>query len=85
MQNISLEQAWHILDCLNDLANQQTKDLWNASNQQEAIYQQSICFRNNFLNLDKSEQQAIRHWIINDDEFQDYFKCLSGNDFITSL
>jgi hypothetical protein len=85
MNTISLEQAWHILDSLNELSNQQTKDFWNRSNEQEAIHQQSICFRNNFLNLDKSEQEAIRYWIIQDDEFQDCFKCFSGNDFITSL
>ena len=40
--------------------------------------------RNSFLNLDKDKQQAICYWI-NDDEFRDYFKCLAGDDFITSL
>jgi hypothetical protein len=85
MQVISLEEAWSLLEILNDNANQKTRDFWNSVNEQEAIRQQSECFRNNFLNLDNSKQQAIRYWIYKDDEFQDYFKCLSGKDFITSL
>jgi hypothetical protein len=85
IQVISLEEAWNLLESLNDDANQKTRDLWNSSNEQAAIHHQSECFRNNFLNLDNGKQQAIRYWINKDDEFQDYFKCLSGKDFITSL
>jgi hypothetical protein len=85
IQVISLEEAWNLLESLNDDANQKTRDLWDSANEQAAIRQQSECFRNNFLNLDNDKQQAIRYWINKDDEFQDYFKCLSGKDFITSL
>jgi hypothetical protein len=84
MKIISLEDAWDLLESLNHDANQKTRDLWNSVNHQEAILQQSAFFRNSFLNLDKDKQQAICYWI-NDDEFRDYFKCLSGDDFITSL
>jgi hypothetical protein len=85
MQVISLEEAWSLLESLNDDANQKTRDLWDSANEHAAIQHQSDCFRNNFLNLDNGKQQAICYWINKDDEFQDYFKCLSGKDFITSL
>jgi hypothetical protein len=85
MSNITLQTAWNILGSLNEDANQKTKDIWNFKDEQDAIQQQSACFRNNFLNLDIGHRTAILYWLNNDDEFQDYFKCLSGKDFITSL
>lgn len=85
MSNISLQDAWNLLEYLNEDANQKTKDLWNSKDEEYAIQQQSACFRNNFLNLNNSQQMEIMYWLNNDDEFQDYFKCLSGKDFITSL
>lgn len=85
MSVISLQTAWDILESLNEDANLKTKDIWNVKNEQDAIQQQSACFRNNFANLDNSQRTAILYWLTNDDEFQDYFKCLSGKDFITSL
>lgn len=85
MPNISLQTAWNILESLNEDANQKTKNIWNFKDEQDAIQQQSTCFRNNFLNLDDGQQTAILYWLNHDDEFQDYFKCLSGKDFITSL
>lgn len=85
MQAISLEEAWILLESLNDVANQKTQHIWNSIDLKKAIRQQSDCFKDIFLNLDKDQQQAIYYWIEHDDEFRDYFKCLSGNDFITSL
>jgi hypothetical protein len=85
MSVITLQTAWSILESLNENANQKTKDIWNFKDEQDAIQQQSACFRNNFLNLDSMQQTAILYWLNNDDEFQDYFKCLSGKDFITLL
>jgi len=85
MSSITLQTAWNILESLNEDANQKTKDIWNFKDEQDAIQQQSTCFRNNFLNLDSDHRTAILYWLNNDDELQDYFKCLSGNDFITSL
>lgn len=85
MTLISLQDAWNLLESLNEDANQKTKDVWNSNNEQNAIQQQSDCFKNNFLKLDNALRTAILYWLNNDDEFQDYFKCLSGKDFITSL
>lgn len=82
---ISLEEAWILLESFNDVANQKTQHIWNSSDLKQAIQQQSDCFKDIFLNLDKDRQQAIYYWIEHDDEFRDYFTCLSGNDFITSL
>jgi hypothetical protein len=85
MSTISLQDAWNLLESLNEDANQKTKDSWNSKDEQDAIQQQSACFRNSILNLDSYHRTAILYWLNNDDEFQDYFKCLSGKDFITSL
>jgi hypothetical protein len=85
MSTISLQDAWNLLESLNEDANQKTKDSWNSKDEQDAIQHQSACFRNNILNLDSYHRTAILYWLNNDDEFQDYFKCLSGKDFITSL
>jgi len=75
---MTLEQAWNLLESLNDSANQQASELWLANNLAEAISYQSACFRKKCLELDATQQQLVQHWISNDDEFQDYFKCLSG-------
>jgi hypothetical protein len=75
---MTLEQAWHLLELLNEDANQKSKDLWTSDNITAAIRYQSTCFRKNLLELDNNQQQLIQHWIDKDDEFQDYFKCLSG-------
>ena len=85
MSTISLQDAWNLLESLNEDANQKTKDSWNSKDEQDAIQQQSAYFRNNILNLDSYHRSAILYWLNNNDEFQDYFKCLSGKDFITSL
>jgi hypothetical protein len=82
---ITLHEAWILLESLNDDANQKTKYIWNSKQEQDAIQQQSDCFRTNILNLDSGHRTAILYWLNNDDEFQDYFRCLSGKDFITSL
>jgi hypothetical protein len=77
---MTLEQAWHLLELLNEDANQKSKDLWTSDNITAAIHYQSACFRKNLLELDNNQQQLIQHWINHDDEFQDYFKCLAGNE-----
>lgn len=77
---MTLEQAWNLLESLNDDANQKSKDLWRLDNVSAAIHYQSVCFKKNFLELDNNQQQLIQYWISKDDEFQDYFKCLSGDE-----
>ncbi len=75
---MTLEQAWNLLGLLNEDANHQAKAFWLSNDISAAIRYQSACFRKNLSELDKDKQQLIRDWIKNDDEFQDYFKCLSG-------
>lgn len=73
---MTLEEAWNLIELLNDDANQKSKNFWN-SDISEAVRYQAVCFKENFLRLDKAQQNSIQYWIDNDDEFQDYFKCLS--------
>jgi hypothetical protein len=83
---MTLKQAWNLIESLNYSANQQASELWLANNITEAISYQSACFRQKCLELDSSQQQLVQYWINHDDEFQDYFKCLSGvNNFINSV
>ena len=77
---MTLEQAWYLLESLNDDANQKSKDHWLTSDFANASRYQSACFRKSFLELDKNKQELIQYWIDTDDEFQDYFKCLSGGE-----
>jgi hypothetical protein len=77
---MTLEQAWNILDSLNDRANHQSKDLWASEDIAKAVRYQSTCFKRNLLELDNNQQQFIQFWIEHDDEFQDYFKCLVGTE-----
>ena len=77
---MTLEEAWNLLESLNVDANQQAKDLWISNDFNKAIQYQSSCFRKSFLKLDNNQQQLIQYWISTDDEFQDYFKCLSGDE-----
>jgi hypothetical protein len=77
---MTLDQAWIILESLNDDANQQARKFWASNNFDKAICYQSGCFRKNFLELDKEQKDLIQYWLSVDDEFQDYFKCLSGDE-----
>lgn len=77
---MTLEQAWYLLELLNEEANQQSKDRWLTADVANASLYQSVCFRKSFLALDKNQQQLIQFWIEKDDEFQDYFKCLFGDE-----
>lgn len=76
---MTLEQAWYLLESLNDEANQKSKDQWCADDFANASRYQTACFRKSFLELDNNQQQLIQHWVETDDEFQDYFKCLFGD------
>jgi tRNA(Ile)-lysidine synthase TilS/MesJ len=79
---MTLEEAWKLLESLNEDANQQSQQFWMSDNINEAIHYQSECFRNNFLKLETDQQYTIIYWLNRDDEFKDYVKCLAGNDFI---
>jgi len=78
---ISLQETWILVETLNDQANQQTswKDI------EQAILNQSEYFKNSVQQLDNDSQLAIKYWLQQDDEFYDYFNCLSNNmimDFV---
>jgi hypothetical protein len=75
---MTLEHAWIIVESLNDDANQKAKDFWRSDNIDTAVRYQADYFRKNFEELDKVQRDLIQHWINIDDEFQDYFKCLSA-------
>jgi len=74
---MTLEQAWTLIERLNDDANQKTKSLWMSTDFIKARHHQSAIFRKNFSELDSTQQRSIQYWIDSDDEFNDYFKCLS--------
>lgn len=82
---ITLHEAWNLLDSLNDDANSKATSFWNSIDWQQAMLQQTFHFKNNFLNLDNFQKQSILFWIKNDDEFRDYFECLSDADFVRDL
>jgi len=77
---MTLEQAWHLLELLNENANQKSKDFWLSADFNKAVCYQSSCFKKNLLELDETRQKSIQYWIENDDEFLDYFKCLAGDE-----
>lgn len=79
---IDLQTAWNLTESINEKANLQTYNAWTIKNYQNAVDLQAECFRNAFLDLAKQQQQDILYWYHNDDEFQDYFKCLSNNMII---
>lgn len=72
---ISLQETWNLIETLNDQANQQTcwKDI------EQAISSQAEYFKNSVKQLDNDKQIAIKYWLQHDDEFCDYFNCLSNN------
>lgn len=72
---ISLQETWILVETLNDQANQQTswKDI------EQAILIQSDYFKNSVQQLDDDSQLAIKYWLQQDDEFHDYFNCVSNN------
>lgn len=74
---MTLEETWNLVESLNEDANQKSKDIW-CCDVDEAIRYQARCFRENVLSLDPVQQNIIQYWIDHDDEFQDYFKCLSA-------
>jgi hypothetical protein len=75
---MTLEEAWKLLGSINDIANQLAVDQWAASDIEAAVTWQTIHFQKQLIELDKERQNAIQYWYNNDDEFQDYFKCLIG-------
>lgn len=78
---MTLEEAWKLLESLNEDANRESQQFWMSDNIKAAIRYQSACFRKNFLKLDKIQRQQIRLWITRDEEFQDYFRCLIGDKY----
>lgn len=72
---ISLQETWILVETLNDQANRQTswKDI------EQAILIQSEYFKNSVNELDNDHRLAIKYWLQHDDEFCDYFNCLSNN------
>jgi hypothetical protein len=78
--SMTLEQAWNLLESLNDDANQKSKSIWLSNDISKAIRFQSSYFKHSLLELDNDKQQMIQYWIEKDDEFKDYFKCLSENE-----
>lgn len=82
---MNLEKTWKLVESINNKANQESQAYWLSNNIDNAVCYQTECFRNNFLKIEISQQQAIIYWFKNDDEFQDYVKCLAGNDFIINF
>lgn len=74
---MELEQAWNLIELLNEDANKKCLDVWKSNNIDEAVRQQATYFKNNLSALDKSQLDAIYYWIDRDAEFCDYFKSLS--------
>lgn len=79
---MTLQEIWNLVESLNDTAKEKAKDLWLSDDIDSAISYQTECFKDAFLKLEQVQQQAIIQWAKKDDEFQDYIKCLAGNDFI---
>lgn len=74
---MKLEEAWNLIECLNDKANHDSSKLW-ATDINQAIQYQNLRFQEYFLELDNTTQQSILYWL-KDDEFLDYFNSLSNN------
>ena len=72
---INLQAVWKLVETLNDQANRQTS--WEDIDQ--AILTQSQYFKDSVKQLDNDSQLAIKYWLQQDDEFYDYFNCLSNN------
>ncbi len=67
--------TWIKADSLSDSDNEEDWDEAEAI-REEASIEQSSYFRGYFYDLDETDQDAIRHWIQNDDfkdQFRDYF------------
>jgi len=79
---MTLEQAWKLLEFLNENANDESKILWMSSNIDRAANYQAECFRKSFSGLDKMQRLQIQKWIEQDAELRDYFECLSDNMII---
>ena len=76
---IDLQTAWNLIESINENANRRTHNDWTVQNYLKAIELQSECFRNLILELSTQQKKGILHWYNTDDEFKDYFKCLSNN------
>lgn len=77
---MTLEEAWRLVENINDIANEQSKVCWLSGDIKDAVKYQSICFRKNFDALETVQQQLIIDWTKKDDEFLDYFMCLFGKE-----
>jgi len=82
---MTLENAWALLEVLNEFANNRSKDLWASNEIDKAINFQTECFRKSFSELNKTQQQQILQWIEEDHELRDYFECLSDNMVVDTI
>lgn len=83
---ISLQDTIVLLENINEDANNETQQFWGDFCQSKAISKQAEYFKKGILDLDIPSKKSIIYWYSHDDEFQDYFKCLSSdNNFIKSL
>lgn len=71
--------TWIKADSLSDSDNEEDWDEAEAI-REEASIEQSSYFRGYFYDLDETDQDAIRHWIQNDDDFKDQFRDYFGHN-----
>jgi hypothetical protein len=93
----SLEEAWSIIEELNDDAHNQTWDTWIQADElsesedesdwdvaedlrEQASLEQAEYFRELWYELDSSDQEDIKHWLNEDDDFKEQFAVYFGEE-----
>lgn len=97
----TLEETFDLINQLNDEAHTDSYESWTKADNAEdsddedqdpeylrelASEEQSEYFRDYFYDLDVEDQEAIKHWLNNDEDFKEQFQCYFGyEDFIANF
>lgn len=90
----TLEEVWDIIESLNEDAHSDAWDSWIAADEmeesdedsdvtaeqlrEEASDEQAGYFRQGYWALSEEDQEAIRHWLKDDEIFKDQFSSWFG-------
>jgi hypothetical protein len=93
----TLEEAWSVIEELNDDAHNQTWDTWVQADElsesddetdwdvaenlrEQASLEQAEYFRDSWYELEASDQEDIKHWLNEDEDFKEQFAVYFGEE-----
>lgn len=93
----TIEEAWNIIESLNDDAHNQAWDTWIEADElmesddeddwetaedlrEQASLEQAEYFRDSWYDLSEEDQETVKYWLDNDEDFREQFATYFGQE-----